>query len=127
MKNRVTWSSFKPDNKCYEFHDKGIDMAVPNQSISVREILSKYTRGVLDVKTRKEVYNDTDDWNDTDITNLFIDLTDLDEVKMRIEDSQKEKEVRGKNAKSDITASIIEEPKKTTTKEEIDKATNGEA
>jgi len=74
-------------------------MTVPDQSMTIREIMDRYARG-LDVGGKMEELWEDEDGSDG-INPRTLDLVDLQELKIKAEEKIKSYEKRAKKAKKD--------------------------
>lgn len=88
----ITKWQYEPSEKGME-HPDGVINTVPDQSMSIREILQRFRRGVAPPVVHQPLYDDENEqaWDtpDADINNRVFDgdfdLTDRDDLSRRIE------------------------------------------
>lgn len=74
-------------------------MTVPDESLSIKEIITKYSHGICpDLK----IYDEYDDTDDDDFTvspqnSLGLDLTDIDNLKYECDEIQRRQNQAGSN------------------------------
>lgn len=76
----ITKWQYVPDETGME-HPDGVLNTVPDQSLSVREILDRFRRGVAPAVVKKPIFNDDDDIDDDVYNHIYdgdFDLTDRD-------------------------------------------------
>lgn len=100
---------FTPDMIDRESYEGLTSLTVPGEAYSIRELLQKYTQGIMPAVAREGYYEDTDD-EDFDVLPDRLpdfDLTHLDIAKTIIEEAQTKKtsEKGKKRAKNDQTNS----------------------
>lgn len=90
-RNFITKWQYEPSEKGME-HPEGVINTVPDQSMSIREILQRFRRGVAPPVVHQPLYDDDEQaWDspDADINNRVFDgdfdLTDRDDLSRRIE------------------------------------------
>lgn len=93
--------------------NSGEENTIPNQSLSVREILNRYIKGLpIDNIQRKGYYTGSDDFEDYDETlDPNFDLSDVTEGMLQIERNKQEREIQSKAAHDEITRKSEATPK----------------
>lgn len=94
---------FNPNN----YHEREVkgkiftdpSLTIPDQSMSIRDIMDRYARG-LDVGGKMEEIWEDEDGSDG-INPRTLDLVDLQELKMKAEEKIKSYEKRAKKAQKD--------------------------
>lgn len=86
-------------------HPVGPSMTVPDQSMTVQEILMKFTSGMDPGVVREGVYSDTEDFDDLDLSQVnSMDLVDREDLarenSQRIDDLNAE--LRAKQGKVEV-------------------------
>lgn len=85
----ITKWQYEPSEKGME-HPEGVINTVPDQSMSIREILQRFRRGVAPPVVHQPLYDDDDNWDtpEADLNNRVFDgdfdLTDREALTSRI-------------------------------------------
>nr|WAE43355.1 MAG: hypothetical protein [Microviridae sp.] len=61
----------------------GESMTVPDEALTINEILNRFTHGIAPNVTGDGYYSDTDDYDDIDP--IINDLTDLDDIRSELQ------------------------------------------
>lgn len=86
----ITKWQYEPSEKGME-HPDGVINTVPDQSMSIREILQRFRRGVAPPVVHQPLFDDDEQWDtpEADLNNRVFDgdfdLTDGDDLSRRIE------------------------------------------
>lgn len=92
----------------FAVNTEGVSMAVPDQSYSIRDILTKFTR-MPEIVNQSLVYDGDDNevGFDDPVLNMFNDLSDMDQVQSTLNDMyEKRKEAAEKLAAEKKAAEI---------------------
>lgn len=95
----ITKWQYVPDETGME-HPDGVLNTVPDQSLSIREILDRFRRGVAPAVVKESIYNDDDDIDDDFYNHVYdgdFDLTDRDALNDHIAELRR----RAGNASND--------------------------
>lgn len=88
FRDQGTWT---PQDSDYEQIKDTVSMTVPDQNYSIAEILKRFGAGIAP-ETNEGYYSDTDDYDDDDVfTRPDYDLTDIEEIKARVESALRPK------------------------------------
>nr|WAE43386.1 MAG: hypothetical protein [Microviridae sp.] len=89
----------------------GVSMTVPDENMSISEILDKFAHGISPNIVLGDYYSDTDDFDDHDP--IINDLTDLDDIKNELIDKYNiiEEHRKRKNEKAPDYVPEVEETK----------------
>lgn len=86
----ITKWQYEPSEQGME-HPDGVINTVPDQSMSIREILQRFRRGVAPTVVHQPLFDDDEQWDtpEADLNNRVFDgdfdLTDRDNLSRRIE------------------------------------------
>lgn len=101
-KFRTKWQ-YVPDETGMETNS-GVIMTVPDQSLSIREILDRFRRGVAPAVVKEPIYNDDDDIDDDLYNHVYdgdFDLTDRDALNDHIAELKRRAQENGNTPKDD--------------------------